>query len=71
VDLIICLGAIVVVYQAVWMKQYFWAAGFVAIAIVFSPLVLVAKIFFLMGVTSIAVLGTLVTAWKMEPLPAA
>ena len=70
-DVVICLGAIIIVQRAIWIKEYFWAAGFVAIAVVFSPLVLVMKIFLLMGFTCIAIFLTLLVAWKPQPLPIA
>jgi hypothetical protein len=67
VDLVICLGAIILVQQAVRLKKYFWAAGFVAIALVFSPLPLVVKIFLLMGLTCAATFATLLTAFRTQP----
>ena len=69
---VICLGAILVLPRAVWTREYFWAGGLVAIAIVFSPILLVAKIFLLMTVASIATCATLfamLTAWKAQPAP--
>jgi hypothetical protein len=69
-DFAICLGAIIVVHRAVWIREYFWAAGFVAIAVVFSPLFLVAKVFLLLGFTCIAAFATLLTVWKGQPVPA-
>ena len=71
VDFVICLGAIVYVQREVWLKEYFWAAGFVAVAVVFSPLLLVVKIFLLIGFICIATLVTLLTAFRRQPLPAA
>jgi len=38
-DLMVSVGAIVVVKQAVQTKQYFWAAGFVGMAILLNPIV--------------------------------
>ncbi len=67
-DLVICLGAILFVYRAIWLKEYFWAAGFVAVVVVFSPLFLAVKIFLLMGFTCIAALITLVAAFRTQPL---
>ena len=43
-DFMVCMGAIVVVMQAVRAKQYGWAAGFVAIALLFNPVVLVLRL---------------------------
>jgi hypothetical protein len=71
VDLVICLGAVIFVQRAVRLKEYFWATGFVAIAVVFSPLLLVVKIFLLMGCTCIATFVTLLAAFRTQPLPAA
>ena len=71
VDLVICLGAVIFVQRAVRLREYFWAAGFVAIAVVFSPLLLVVKIFLLTGFTCIATLVTLLGAFRRRPLPAA
>ena len=71
VDIAICLGAVVFVQRAARSKEYFWAAGFIAIAVVFSPLLLVVKIFLLLALTCIVTFGTLLTAFRTEPLPAA
>ena len=70
VDCVICLGAIVFILRAVRLKEYFWAAGFLAIVAVFSPLSLVVKIFLLMGFTCIAIFVTLLAAFRTQPLPA-
>jgi hypothetical protein len=71
VDLVICLGAILFVQRAVRSQEYFWAAGFFGIAVVFSPLLLVLKIVLLMGLTCIATFVTLLAAFRTQPLPAA
>jgi hypothetical protein len=68
---LICLGALIIVQRAIWVKKYFWAAGFLAIVVVFSPLLLVVRIFLLMGFTCLAACATLVAAWKTRPLPVA
>ena len=70
VDFAICLGAIIFVQRAVRLKQYFWAAGFLVVAIVFSPLFLMGKILFLMGITYSATFVTLLAAFRARPLPA-
>ena len=69
-DIAICLGAMLAVQHAVWVREYFWAAGFVAIAVIFSPFVLVVKIFLLMGLACIAALVTLFAAWKPQAMRA-
>jgi len=71
VDFVICLGATIFVQRAVRSKEYFWAAGFVAIAVVFSPLLLVVKIALLMGLTCIATFVNSLAAFRTQPLPAA
>ena len=71
VGFLICLAALIVVQRAVWVKEYFWAAGFVGIAMAFSPLPLVMKVFFLLGFTCIAAFGSLLAAWTMKAAPAA
>src|ERR1022692_3101918 len=68
-DFVISLGAILIVHRALWLKEYFWAAGFVTIVVVFSPLFLAVKIFLLMGFTCIAALITLFAAFRTQPLP--
>lgn len=69
-NLVVCLGAVGCVRRAVQLKEYSWAVGFVAIAVVFSPLLLVEKIFFLMGLTCIATLITLIAQFRTHPVPA-
>ena len=68
-DFVVCLGAIIFVQRAVWLKEYFWAAGLVAIVVVFSPLFLAVKIFLVMGFTCIAALIALFAAFRTQPLP--
>ena len=67
----ICLGAVVFVWRAVRLKEYFGADGFVAIAVAFSPLLLAVKVFLLMGLSCLAAFATLVAAFRTQPLPAA
>ena len=67
VDLVICLGAVIYAHRLVWLKEYYWSAGFVAIAIVFSPLELTLKIFLLMGFTCIATVAPLLKAFHPQP----
>jgi hypothetical protein len=70
VNLAICMGAVILVQRAVQLRKYFWAAGFISIAIVFSPFLLVDKIFLLMGLTCVASFITLFAAFRSHPLPA-
>lgn len=68
-DWLICPGAIVFVVGACHSKQYLWAAEGVVLAVVFSPLSLVAKIFLLLGFTCITTLVTLLAAFRAQPVP--
>jgi len=70
VDCVICLGATVVILWAVRSKEYLLAAGFIAVAVVFSPLLLVVKIFLLMGLTCSVSLIIVFAAFRTQPLPA-
>ena len=69
VDLAICLAAVIFVQRALRVNEYFWAAGCVAIAIVFSPLLLVVKIFLMLSLTCVAAFVTLLPAFRAQPLP--
>ncbi len=67
-NLLVCAGALVVVQRAVTCREYLWAAAFVSVAVVFSPLPLIIKIFLLMGLISIASLAGVYAAWKPQPV---
>jgi hypothetical protein len=41
-DIVICVGALMVATQAVAWSKYFWAGGFVTIAVLFNPITPVA-----------------------------
>jgi hypothetical protein len=70
VDLAICVAAMFFVQRAIRVKEYFWAAGFLAIAVVFTPLPLVVKVFSLMGFTCVATFANLLSALRTHPAPA-
>ena len=70
VDFLICLATTIFVRWAFLLGEYLWAAGFVAMAVVFSPFVLVVKVFLLMGLSFIVMIATLLAAFQPEPLPA-
>jgi len=42
-DLVLCVGSLVVFAQALRAREHFWAAGFLVIAILFNPILLVLK----------------------------
>ena len=66
-NLLVCAGALVVAQRAVSFREYLWAAAFVGVAIVFSPLTLAIKIFLLMSFTCIATVAGVYAAWKPQP----
>lgn len=71
VDVAICLGAVIFIQRAIRSQEYFWATGFLAIAVVFTPLSLMVKIFLLMGFACLATLANLFVAFQTQPAPAA
>jgi hypothetical protein len=70
VNLVVCAGALVVMGRAVSFREYFRAAAFLAVAIVFSPLMLNIKIFLLLSFTCIASLTAVYAACKPQPVEA-
>ncbi|MGC9950274.1 MAG: hypothetical protein ABSF64_28240 [Bryobacteraceae bacterium] len=70
VDIAICLGAIVFIQRAIRLREYFWAAAFVAIGIAFTPLSLMVKIFLLLSFTCVATFANLLVAFRTRPAPA-
>ena len=67
-NLLFCAGALVVVQRAVSFREYLWAAAFVGIAIVFSPLTLIIKIFLLLGLLCVGSPAGVYAAWKPQPM---
>jgi hypothetical protein len=68
---VVCVGAIVAVQRAAWIKSYYWAGASTAIAMVYSPLPLVAKIFLLLGLACGVSSAATIAAFKRQSLPAA
>jgi hypothetical protein len=67
-NLLVFAGALVVVQRSVSFNEYLWATAFAGVAIVFSPLTLIIKIFLLMGFTCMLALAGVYAAWKPQPL---
>lgn len=42
-DLLLCVGALIVLLQAVRASEYLWAAGFLIIAVVFNPVIVILR----------------------------
>lgn len=68
VDLIICVGAIMLIRQAVRLQEYFWVCGYASIVVAFTPLPLAVKALFLMGFANIGALAMLWTAFRTLPV---
>jgi hypothetical protein len=69
-NLAVCLGTVVFVQRAIRSGEYFWAAGLLAVAVVFSPILFLAKLFLLMALAFIVACMGLWTALRMRPAPA-
>ena len=67
-DSVLCLGALLSMQRAFRRKEYFWAAAFVALVIVFSPLLLVDKVFFLIGITCAVTFLTVLAGFRAQPV---
>jgi hypothetical protein len=65
----IYLGGVVSVQRTTRLKEYFWAAGLLAIAVVVSPLSLAFKMSLLTGFTCIAAYVTLLAMLPARPVP--
>jgi hypothetical protein len=63
-----CAFAAFMVQRAVRARQHLWACGFVGMAIVSSPLLLVDKIFFLLGFLCIASSWAAIEAFRPRPV---
>jgi uncharacterized membrane protein len=64
-----CAFAVVLLDRAMRARQHLWACGFVGMAIVASPLLLVDQIFLLLGFACIA--SSLAVFFAMRPQPVA
>jgi hypothetical protein len=67
-NLTICLSAVFLVQYAARLKNYAWAATFVVVVVVFSPLFLMTKIFLLVFLTGIAAVLTMFAAIRPQPV---
>jgi hypothetical protein len=69
-DFLVCMGAILFIQRSIWLKEYSWGAGMVAVVVVFSPLFLVTKVFLVMGLACIASFVALFAAFRTTPVAA-
>jgi hypothetical protein len=69
---VVCLGASIVVVQAIRAKEYAWAVGFVAMALLFNPIVpvfrLSGQLNLLLVLACIAPFAVSLVALKTQPL---
>ncbi|MGD0364437.1 MAG: hypothetical protein ABSC93_26465 [Bryobacteraceae bacterium] len=67
VDFVIWAASILFIRHAIRLHEYFWASGFGAVLVVFSPLPLVVKGLLLVGFASIATFAKMWTAFRALP----
>ena len=70
VNLLVFAGALVVVERAVALREFLWAAAFLGVAVVFSPLMLIMKIFLLLTFTCMGALAAVYAVLKPQPVEA-
>lgn len=67
-QLVVCAGAILAVFQATRTASYFWAAGFSAIALLYNPIVPIALSHNIFPVlVSLVMFGLSLAILKTEP----
>jgi hypothetical protein len=70
-DILICVGAVMVLTQAVARTKYLWAAGFAAIAVLFNPVmpvVLSRNVFLGLDLACILAFLLSLAAMKRQPI---
>ncbi len=71
-NFVICMGAVVVIMQAVRARRYVWTAAFSAIALLFNPVVPVPRptgdLFLLMIFVCLAPFAISLAALKTQPM---
>jgi hypothetical protein len=63
----VCTAAIVLVLRAVQMKEHSWTGGLVAVAVAFSPVSLLVKIFLVLTLACITSCFAVVRVFRMQP----
>ena len=70
-DIVVCVGALMVATQAVARPKYLWAGGFVAIAVLFNPIWPVAlsrEVFFVLDVACLLAFLISLETLKSQPV---
>jgi hypothetical protein len=70
-DFALCLCGLSLAGRALYLREYFLAAGFIAILVAASPLLLVSKIFLLLGLACVGAGAKVFAAFRTQPMPAA
>jgi hypothetical protein len=71
-EFVVCLSGLLVLAQAVRAGRYFWAAGYLVIAVLFNPalpVVLSQQITFGLGWASLATFLVSLAVMKRQPVP--
>jgi hypothetical protein len=68
-NLALCLTGAILAGRSLHGKQYFLAAGFIALAVAASPFPIGSRIFLLMGLACIGASATVFTAFRTQPAP--
>ena len=71
VDIVICMGATVLLLRAFRQKAYFWAGGCFLIAVVFSPMMLAVKLFLVLGAICTGIFWTTLSVFRLQLATAA
>ena len=69
-EIVVCVSGLLVVTQPVRASKYFWAAGFLAIAVLFNPIVplpLPGNVFLLLEWVCLAAVLVSLAVLKMQP----
>ncbi|MGA7236176.1 MAG: hypothetical protein WBY44_10880 [Bryobacteraceae bacterium] len=65
----LCLTGVILAGRALHGREYFLAAGFVALTVAASPFPIGSRIFLLMGLACIGATATAFTVFRTQPAP--
>jgi Family of unknown function (DUF6804) len=71
-NILVCVGALTVATQAATRPKYLWAAGFVAIAVLYNPvapIVLSRQVSFWLDLACLLAFGLSLEVLKSQPIP--
>ena len=68
IDFAIWTSAMVLMLCAIRLRNYYWAAGFLATTVAFSPFFMLDKIFLLLVLACITTLATVLVACRPHPM---